>query len=553
MAGSKDSASRLGLSLHARDGRKYDQVIALTQGNINESLQYYYDINSEALKFDVKVKGAIRAQLQGEILAPTVELIDEDNNDKALYCLTFDRGSKYITFVQEDPEDDNSRYVPQSQDASGWKLAFEVNFGLSKLTSVPENIREQINKPGDYSVSQLIVIFGTADTLTFNWERSTIKLKGNDAIADARTAFKLFVDRWLTATKMRDEPAKHNVLGYAVTTPDPTAIELAAPSFPPTSVRLQTINHRPNGDASQGSTGSDFNAFLFTEMCGNREMITSDLPWSGDFFYESIGGTLLMSKSIFFDDYISKALAPINIMGKRAANEMALRLIGDRLGPWAISDNESDADNNEFQVDGKNLRHSWDRRRSHPWQESRILTMTAHFHTEVSTHVWMLNSNSFIFRRWLKFESTIEGNVVDPIFQKYSAGTLRLSMTATCTADSIFTMSSVEATGKLDIDVENKAPVIDAQVQPNHDGPVPSALSAVGLGDLLNIGADDVKSKIRGALESTARDSAEVGNSLQEAVNNQGKFVFPGGGTFDMKDPLFTNDGDLIMGLVYRK
>lgn len=556
MAGSKDSASRLGVSLIA-GGHKYDQIIALTQGNVNESLQYYFDIHPEALTFNVSSgrASAIRASIKGTIKSPTVELIDEDGADKALYCLKLEKGSKYTIHEPEDPDDDDSPMVPKAYDASGWKLAFEVSFGMKDTTNVPDTIKQQIHKPGDYSVQQLIVIFGTADLLRFDWSKSVITLKTNDAVADARTVVKTLIDRWLESTKMRDDPTKHNVLGYAVTTNNPQALEPAAPSFPPTSVRLQTINHRPNGDKSQARTDSDFNGFLFTEMCGNRPMVTTDLPWTGDLFYESIGGTIIIARHIFWNDYIGQQLKPFARTMKMGANELARRFIGDRFGWWVISNDENDRYNNDFQQNDGEMRHTYNTERGFGYEES-MMTVRPSSRTEVHTHVFRLNNNSFVFRRWLSLNVTVSTSLEARFLG--TIGKAEVKLYVTCLSETVFSMRSVEATGKLDIDVENKPDDIKADVQTAHHGPVITILNTLGLNGLVGMlegamGVDDLKNSLRSSLEGGVRDAADVGNQLREVFNNQSKFVFPGGGTFDMKDPLFSNDGDLIMGLVYRK
>lgn len=43
-----------------------------------------------------------------------------------------------------------------------------------------------------------------------------------------------------------------------------------------------------------------------------------------------------------------------------------------------------------------------------------------------------------------------------------------------------------------------------------------------------------------------------VAEGLKHDLNQQNKFVFPGSGTFDIKDPLFSDKGDLMLGLTYR-
>ena len=57
----------------------------------------------------------------------------------------------------------------------------------------------------------------------------------------------------------------------------------------------------------------------------------------------------------------------------------------------------------------------------------------------------------------------------------------------------------------------------------------------------------------RKLVKEQASHSMEILSDLEAALNGQGQFVFPGGGTFDMKDPIFNKAGDLMIGLAYVK
>ena len=43
-----------------------------------------------------------------------------------------------------------------------------------------------------------------------------------------------------------------------------------------------------------------------------------------------------------------------------------------------------------------------------------------------------------------------------------------------------------------------------------------------------------------------------MAEGIQQALNGQQNFVFPGGGTFTMKDPVFNKEGNLLIGLNYK-
>ena len=47
--------------------------------------------------------------------------------------------------------------------------------------------------------------------------------------------------------------------------------------------------------------------------------------------------------------------------------------------------------------------------------------------------------------------------------------------------------------------------------------------------------------------------STDFTSSINQGLNGQKKFIFPGSGTFDISDPIFSDAGDLLLGLVYRE
>ena len=59
------------------------------------------------------------------------------------------------------------------------------------------------------------------------------------------------------------------------------------------------------------------------------------------------------------------------------------------------------------------------------------------------------------------------------------------------------------------------------------------------------------KEKLRERAKSFETLFRNVAAELKDDLNNQNKFVFPGNGTFDMKDPIFSDNGDLMVGLTY--
>jgi hypothetical protein len=57
---------------------------------------------------------------------------------------------------------------------------------------------------------------------------------------------------------------------------------------------------------------------------------------------------------------------------------------------------------------------------------------------------------------------------------------------------------------------------------------------------------------LKDTIENKMAKSTDFTDKINEALNGQKEFIFLGGGTFDMSDPVFSQAGDLLIGLVYK-
>lgn len=123
MSDSETHFLRMGIKLQG-----YDQVIALSQANVNETLSRHFatlDAQDEGLgNFNATVGSAA---ISAEVHAPTIELLDRDGNDGAFYIIHLGDG----TFSS-----DGKYQLP----TKGWELAFEVNFAFKPTVKIPDHI-----------------------------------------------------------------------------------------------------------------------------------------------------------------------------------------------------------------------------------------------------------------------------------------------------------------------------------------------------------------------------------------------------------------------------
>jgi len=124
------------------------------------------------------------------------------------------------------------------------------------------------------------------------------------------------------------------------------------------------------------------------------------------------------------------------------------------------------------------------------------------------------------------------------------SGTLTINLTA------------VDSSGGLSIKATDSESQPTIQVDANFGGLAVKVLEAIPLVGSMFGNADEVnamKKFITDTMESSIRGIAATSSELEAALSGQKRFVFPGGGTFDMKSPVFSKNGDLLIGLSYRK
>ncbi|CVK85610.1 uncharacterized protein FMAN_06787 [Fusarium mangiferae] len=577
MSSTLQSPSRLGLKL-----QDYDQVIALSQGNINETLELHFMRNEKLHEFKAMFP---TYGLKGTLSSPSVHLIDKENADQAIFYLNFESGTYYYFEQPSDtPQYDEDGFpLPVGQptrvkiDVSDWSLAFFVDFSFKRMATVPDKIRNAIELPGSYSVNQLLIDFGTPEILNIAWDHCSTPGVPEAQKATCRAEIRMFLGTYLESVLLKEND--HNILGYTVkidAPPDGETVEKRlkgvfekAPHFPPTSVRLQTINYRPDGrEVQAGGEKSHHNAFLFTEMTQFRKMPNQDLQWSGDWFYGGIGGTLAMSRQIFLDQYLAEKLQPAIAGPWKMANHIGntctqfsdevlkLDFGGDR--EWILK-RSRDTSLNVRRGAGVQLTYHDVDENSARWgddKEESVKPLAAMEHywynkAELSCVIEpQVGTGKIVITADLKTDTqrTVKSKVGSSDFQ------LVCKIQWSTTID----LRAIETDAKLLVGVESKKPIVNVDI-------VRDTANVDGTGEaaeqwekwIQEAAAHRKKRPLKKSIETHIEMfqnwSGNLAHNLEEALNQQGRFIFPGGGTFDMKDPIFSKEGDLLIGLTFRE
>jgi hypothetical protein len=545
----------------------YHQVVAISQASINATLKYHFENDKRLLQFkyqDKEAEDAWGTKMVGVLSAPTVRLLDRPGGlDEAVFFVNFESGkfSKFVRGLKE-------------YDMAKWSIAFTVSFSKKDMGHVPEDIKGDVENPGSYSATQLLIDFGTADLSSFSWKYSrmppfrTDDDTNNEEIGSIDIAMQAYIKNCLGSE------GPHNVLGYALKVKegiDPPA------TFTPKLVRLQIVDSKPvDGVILSEQALQNRNAFCFTEMTGKKDEVVAfpdaDLQWSGNWFYGSVHGTFVLTRSLFLEKFIVPKLAIYNEKIMDLANETWHRTTDPECTnfPWALSkdgrpgpeklqwtviprDNKGNSTLSDVLskfgfpnfldrptgriAAGFSWSERWDRNKGKldfKWAQSQVYNVLS----------WNPGCG------WLTIETSMtlidsreEVDILNSMLsQRPSIDKSTSSVEILLTTNII--LSNIED-GKLKVIVETAPPIVKANVS-SWTG---DALKRLFNGDPAKRNAD-LASRVREKVRSVFQ-GVEIREKVQNELNSTEKFVFPGGGTFKMKDAIFNNAGDLAVALTY--
>ncbi|KAK4201177.1 hypothetical protein QBC40DRAFT_295913 [Triangularia verruculosa] len=594
MAASATSTSRFGVTLQG-----FHQVIALSQASINDILSHHFEtLGSEAHRFDDYSDKNGHGIRDAILKASTVHLIEEGDADAALFFVNFKSGTYCWKETSRARIDFNvpkhQRHSPHAQprelDLEGWSLAYKAKFSVKRKDGTPQEFGDKIKHSGMYTVDQVLIDFRSPGVGSLDWQSSITpglaSLEGRSA-----SRVKLYFENHLEAVRKR--PDSERLLGVVVRLDEKQ--DLAStysqdPSFPPTSMRPQVMLHRPDGDMNRRSPKNGLNAFLFTEMTQSAPMPDKKIEWTGGFFYGSFGGTLAMSKHIFVDTFLARNLKVLVVDARNLANSICSNLpITRNLDEtWLLDGDREPLDGLAPTLSGLGLKYQGHdsmktREHTHQLHWSSEMFKNLPFGVEIGTSKW-LDWSEKVANVTCECKETSWADVETisvTVKPKAESGTVEISsgisMTAkwricatalgrklietgydiTATADwtAQIDLSSVEDGGELFATVS--VPVVNTL-------PRVTNLASTALDDLPVLGklvsdrlkeADTFVSELDSMVRKTIREATgtERLRTLVEALlNEQARFIFPGGGTFDMKSPVFSDSGDLLIGLTYR-
>ncbi|KAL8710646.1 MAG: hypothetical protein Q9220_004870 [cf. Caloplaca sp. 1 TL-2023] len=563
----------------------YDQVIALSQANINETLSRHFSGLDAKDDLGLFKASAGTSSISAQVLPPTIELVDRENADGALYILHLGEGF-YSTIVMKREEGEDESMEPSipsmfKMPIDGWELAFDVDFAFKPVHKIPDNIARQVPLPGGYSVQQLMINFGDITRIVqLDSKRSKFPIpeQFKDEVDSTllEAGMELFLRAYLKKKLLLKEG--HNVLGFAVKAEE--APKDRTPSFIPCESKVQIIGHRAGSNKESFRQDNPYNAFCFTEMTfsGTKEkrpMPDTEIKYSGNWFYDSIGGTLAMSRFLFWDSFMVGKLKEAHVKAVELCGAIENKLASDKFehiswcldgskpshndmcgsyrgaagwGDLAYTTTYKSGDQKHWNKDASLLGNFWSSPRS-----------TVHTLAKPTMRKGEMVIQQEIELNWEEgfeladyFYVTVLTAIAAKTWDVFIRGSLKLTLSTT------ISFRAVTSTGDLQVDAVTTTThkeYNDPEIRVGGLGKV----FPEGLHTLINLWVNKMSEDFQNS-KQTLQDQinkidglfGQVAEGLKHDLNQQNKFVFPGNGTFDMKDPIFSDRGDLMLGLTYR-
>lgn len=498
----------------------YDMIVAVTQNNINANLKFLYGAKG-GIKTDIDIYiEAEDARLTSSIAPPAVKLHVKNQPHAVIFLLTLKRGSlEYWT-----------GHGPQSKKHTlpieNWVVGFNVNLDLADVASrdLPEAVVKAVKNLGEgmFSVRQLFMDFQNANLS--NWDPASTVLPESLQDDSAKAYFVLYMNEYMSQVQR----AGHHILGYGIHVKNPNAVQPEAPSFPPTDLTFTTNIFMPNGvhEAAELDPGLDSLSFLM--MGEHRRFPANPGPWFGNWVTcKDVYGTIAIARHNFINTFLlPKLAASTNLTTTlKQSGRRSVSFSTTHGAPFTVTDSGGTFSSHAKAVlasheGGGNTFPS-----DHTWEVShhcsvdvpaagKTINVSGHSEVYYKAQVWAgIKYHALEEDAWQK--STLDWSV-------------------------IITLDSIKD-GNLNVTVDKHIPDANSSDGGNWLGKLEKLLNKN-----FNQHGQDIK-----ALLLRIVDAEGIASSIKANLNTSNRFVFPGGQQFNMYDPVFNNERDLLANVRY--
>ncbi|KAF2838468.1 hypothetical protein M501DRAFT_1057752 [Patellaria atrata CBS 101060] len=532
-----DDTTRFENTSLKNDSGKISMIFAVTQGLLNFNLNFLHIFNPELQSFKFPPgsngEGGVNGDEEGievDLLAPEISLdVDDFGAGEALYYMKFgENGSCKLR--------NGSDFVTVS--TKSWVFVFQVNIALKDIDPTSDeykNIKEKFGKPGDYRISRLFADLTTADIISPKLD--LCEFGDYTFTSSTMFSFKMLMLRWMQAA----QDSGGSLLGYSITTSNPSSVNTLPPSFPPTDQAFQIYPYIEPGKNQptdgRGSVG-DKNMIVYLNMTGGKAFPEPKmLPYSGNWCSKSIPATMAISGDIFFTDFLLPKLAILNKATYIEAVSAKAEIKGIKFsvsyshGFKSRSDFGKWVPSSRISPQGTMPAWKWTVGNSKTHKTGGALN-NLRATIEVSHTNWVYfnpGTNKVILEGFTRLLEKSELKTIG-ISQNGSAEVIR-RFKYTIELKSVLN-------GNLSLDLPLPSGAVTVEVNTDKTFLQPASL------------VNSLGSQMRDNLVKN-NDLKEASEKLRDSLESIGAFVVPGAGTLLMKDPIFNSENDLLIAAEY--
>ncbi|KAL2821454.1 hypothetical protein BDW59DRAFT_164189 [Aspergillus cavernicola] len=527
----------------------FSEVTALSQRAINNAMAKLVKDHPEISHVQSKSKRG--DALDAQIGQPLISLKVTGSSRASLeYYAKFSSGKLHFNY---DP--------PEDFDVEGWTIAFNVQIDSVKLepgSDEDKQVRGAIQQAGDFSLTSLFLTFNEGDIIKPDLDHSDFKgakLDRDDIITFAGILAKWYVnDGPMTDRRKR-------TIGYGLRTANPESVNKQAPSFSPTSLKFQTYEYIAPGkkDPEEGIPEGDNNMLLYLQMTDKKDFPPEAiLPYTGNFVSNGMGGTMCIEKGIFWDRYLLRKTTP-----------QLLHLFNNSTYAWAKSADLTDIEHPDWEVGVGGSGHAGDPD-FFAWVSSGLLQWTWGSPSQPEQQIRKRNSygnESGSIDVTCTTNNSMKTKPGSNLIDVSGKSDIQVYVTcgATCSTspcapwachytvhvwlewETAISLNAVDDGGlAISLDLN------DSNFKVSWD---PLKYSMVGSTYPTRESVEAKQSTLQNTLITELRNSPlrAVEAQLQKDLNNSARFVVPGQGTFHYKNPMFNDNGDLLIEVDYKE
>jgi len=483
--------------------------------------QWYINYNLNKLLNDKKPGNPIKEvhitlgdfQLNGNVQDIWINVHVTGSDYKIKFILSFSKG----TMDYKDLVSSKSMQV----NIDGLQVGFDVDLSYEDLENnqtVPDDVKKQVEKlinyfgAGAVTIQQLLMDFQNAVLSQYD---PTVTKFPTTMDSSAKAMFALYLQTYIFTLQQTGG----NILGYAIKIDNPGSHPDPVATFPPTSLHFITNQYEPPSEMTK-----DLDTLNYLLMTNGNTFPRIDKNYWGNYIVpeddiKGCYGTMAISKKLFFQDYLLPKISTF-------VNKY-----------WT------------FSTDPKSLDPKWEEKSGNFDEEGTFRSENSSAHTEEKSDEAFFNLSVFTTASYCptKNEIIIERETMFDIEVKHhSLKTSRFKCWYKVPLTITISLNGINE-GKLEVSVL-------AVTEPNPDPSIVSDMPMWWLVEKtegeLGIGTQ----KVELLLDNFCKKSVDTSllNGIVDEISNSlhfNTFVFPFGSQLYMSDPIFNNEGDLLIGL----